>query len=133
MEDQAGNADFGITQAPDTKTLNEWLHIAMTGNMHFRPVDVLADAWLPSNSHAVIWQGQKTTYYYKAGVAYGKRRVYDLISAVADKPKKSVSAALKVLLNCLCLVDQAEKRGLTLRKERAKLSPPRALRGCGTM
>ena len=22
MEDQAGNADFGITQAPDTETLN---------------------------------------------------------------------------------------------------------------
>ena len=31
MEDQAGNADFGITQAPDTKTLIEWLHDAMTG------------------------------------------------------------------------------------------------------
>ena len=38
-------------------------------------------------------------------------------------PKKNVSAARKVLHNVLRLVDQAEKRGLTLRKERAKLSP----------
>ena len=96
-------------------------------------MDVPADAWLPSNSHAVIWQGQKDTYYYNAGVTGGKRRVYDLISAVADKPKKSVSAARKVLHKFLRLVDQAEKRGLTLRKERAKLSPPRTLRGCGAM
>ena len=45
------------------------------------------------------------------------------MSAVADKPKKNVSAARKVLHNFLRLVDQAEQRGLTLRKERAKLSP----------
>ena len=76
---QAGNADFGITQAPDTTALIEWLHIAMTGNMDSDvwPVDVPTDAWLPSNSHAVIWQGQKDTYYYNVGVAGGKRRVYD--------------------------------------------------------
>ena len=63
MGDQAGNADFGITQAPDTETLKEWLHTAMTGNVHgdVWPVGVPADAWLPSNSHAVIWQGEPTT------------------------------------------------------------------------
>ena len=48
--------------------------------------------------------------------------------AVADKPKKNATAARKVLHNCLRLVDQAEKRGLTLRKERAKLSPKDAAR-----
>ena len=130
MEHRAGNADFGITQAPDTETLKEWLHTAMTGHMHGSnwPVDVPADAWLPSNSHAVIWQGQKDTYYYQAGVTGGKRRVYDLMSAVADKPKKSVSAARTVLDNFLRLVDQAEKRGLTRLKERAKLSPKDAAR-----
>ena len=63
MEDQAGNADFGITHAPDTQTFEEWLHTAMTGNLHggVWPVDVPADVWLPSNSHAVIWQGQQTS------------------------------------------------------------------------
>ena len=54
---------------------------------------------------------------------HGKRRVYDLCPAVADKPEKNVRAARKALHNFLRLVDQAEKRGLTLHKERAKLSP----------
>ena len=38
-----------------------------------------------------------------------------------DKPKKNVSAARKVLHKFLRLVDKAEKRGLTLCKECAKL------------
>ena len=51
------------------------------------------------------------------------RRVYELFSAVAGKPRKNVSAARTVLHSFLRLVDQAEKRGLTLRKECEKLSP----------
>ena len=90
-------------------------------------VDVPSGAWLPSNSHAVIWQGQKTTYYYKAGLTDGQR-VYDLISAVAEKPKTNVSVARNVLHNVLRLVDQAEKRGLTLRRERTHISPKDAAR-----
>ena len=114
-------AEFGITQVPSTSTMKQWLHSAMVGEMSSREPDPPEDAWLPSNTQEVIWQGQTKAFWYKAGRISG-RRYYDLTAAVADMPEKDVAKAEKVLKTFLRLVDRAEGRGLTLRKKHAKLS-----------
>ena len=95
----------------------------MAGLMTGCEPDPPQDAWLPSNSQEVIWDGQRNRFWYKAGFANG-RREHDLTAAVADMPKKKdVGRASKVRKTFLRILHRAEKKGLTLRKVHAKLSP----------